>query len=576
MSGYEKNDNKPSSDPPASSVAVPVAAVVPIPVSTPIDVEVSASGRVLVPERNSKKCSRPCVLCVMNVVCGHSSAHSAPRLSTSVMLMLAIALILVIAFAVSVGFRQFATGALDTCSETVEGRAEVPRFENFDSCGAMFSSLHAGACGWNYQPVGGMVADGGDIMFAEAAGTGASSARTSNSPGQSAATDSDFSGTNVQEEGVDEADIVKTDGKYVYTLSSSTFYFATMLTITNITNPQVASTVASIDLYSSYTVTGASGLFLAGDRLLVVGQSNHFVSLRDPQYPSYSFSTATYLLFDISNRAAPTLMRRVDIEGFSVAARMVNDEVYAVVGSWPHRYAFGISPSRATAEDILPFTRDTADGIGVAAEQSRLLASSFLPIDACRNVGYSTAVNPDGTVTVVGFSLRVGSELLPLRTATVAGRGFNVYASTSAIYVASGNFNWRRESTSVLVFDMLPGTHGVGPGARFRGMADVPGTILSQWSLDEGPGDTLRVATHTSQWSMPLASRVLGGVNNVFIVNASRATGVASGSLFPVVGSLLGLAPGEKIYATRFMGDRLYMVTFVRIGTRRYSLGTLL
>ena len=210
-------------------------------------------------------------------------------------------------------------------------------------------------------------------------------------------------------------------------------------------------------------------------------------------------------------------------------------------------------------------------------------ARQFDPVTSCDNVGRVDIVNADTTITVVAFSLHPGGELLPLRSATVAGRGYNVYASTNSIYVASGNFNWAAETTTVLAFTMIPGDYAdanpagrVGPGVAFRGLASVNGTILNQWSMDEGPGQTLRVATHTNSWSMPPATRVTGGVSNVFIVNASDGAATnqallssavyAPSGAFPVVGALYGLAPGERIKAARFMGNRLYLVTFVQIG----------
>ena len=234
------------------------------------------------------------------------------------------------------------------------------------------------------------------------------------------------------------------------------------------------------------------------------------------------------------------------------------------------------------SEDLVPFTRDDAGGAAMPS-QSRVSSQGapFTPITDCEQVGWVNTINADTTVTVVGFSLVPGGELLQLRSDTVAGRGFNVYASPTAIYVASGNFNWQQERTVVLVFDLVPGDYGAatkrGPGAAFRGIGSVPGTILSQWSMDEGADGSLRIATHTNQLSMSVRRWVRNGVNNVFVVNATATTGAALSAagarILPTVGALTGLAPGETIKASRFIGDRLYLVTFVRVGRLQQCVG---
>jgi uncharacterized secreted protein with C-terminal beta-propeller domain len=85
---------------------------------------------------------------------------------------------------------------------------------------------------------------------------------------------------------------------------------------------------------------------------------------------------------------------------------------------------------------------------------------------------------------------------------------------------------------------------------RYIGTGEVTGHLLNQFSMDESGGN-LRVATTVQGYGSSGSYEY----NNVFVLDSGMKT----------VGSLKYIAPGEKIYATRFLGDRLYMVTFKRI-----------
>ena len=255
-----------------------------------------------------------------------------------------------------VASRKYATGALPpwpTCTDDPEGGTGTPHYSEFDTCQVMFAEMKRGACGWRYSYFG----MGGDVV-AEVAlsdgGSGAPSASRSNAPAASSAGGTEYSGTNNQEEGVDEVDIVKTDGTYVYSvLTDPLSYQDKYLVITNVTAPASSTVVARVNLHDSYSLTGASGLFVKGDRLLVVGSTSHSVVVGLPsRSQSFYFSATTVLVFNIANRASPTLIRRVDIEGYSVSARMVRDEVFLVIGSWPHYYAYDL-PASSVREELL-------------------------------------------------------------------------------------------------------------------------------------------------------------------------------------------------------------------------------
>ncbi|HEX8914030.1 MAG TPA: beta-propeller domain-containing protein, partial [Humisphaera sp.] len=133
----------------------------------------------------------------------------------------------------------------------------------------------------------------------------------------------------------------------------------------------------------------------------------------------------------------------------------------------------------------------------------------------------------------------------PTATSTVAGWGGEVYASTGAIYLASGEWDASGSVTRLFKFDLAP------DGVPLAATGQVPGSILSQYSMDES-GGYFRVATNV--WDAETG----GQSNGVYVLGES-------GDKLEVVGSVTGIAKGESLRSSRFAGDRAYVVTFRQV-----------
>ena len=124
---------------------------------------------------------------------------------------------------------------------------------------------------------------------------------------------SDFSETNVQEEGVDEMDMVKTDGSFIYYAQQNRLH------IVDSWPAEEANKVASVKI-EGY----ARGLFLNGEKLVVMSWVNSGTRLE---------------VFDISDRSNPTVLRSLDLEGYIADARMIESDVYLALNNYldlPH------------------------------------------------------------------------------------------------------------------------------------------------------------------------------------------------------------------------------------------------
>ncbi|MBM3303855.1 MAG: hypothetical protein FJY76_02070 [Candidatus Aenigmarchaeota archaeon] len=422
----------------------------------------------------------------------------------------------------------------------------LPRFS---SCSEMAAAFAATQQARGYGAYGNAMP-----MMAATTGLGAPGAAKSESG-------ADYSTTNVQVEGVDEADIVKTDGTYIYTISNSNAGYygygsAGMLTIAK-AYPAESAAILSQTNFTNFT---ASEMFVSGNRLLVFGYSYIYGPGPVPAeagsmpaiYPIYGgYQMTEAQLWDISDRAAPRLVRSVEFEGSYLASRLIGGNAYLVVNSYPRLYAlYGTAGGAAggSANDnssIIPLYRDSMEG------------GSARPSCGCADISYLPPVDAESFITIASISMT--DDNAPVNKEVTVGSGQNVYASQQNIYIADTQWGWQimplradggaesGEKTVVHRFSLDNGA------IRYAGSGEVPGYVLNQFSMDEHNG-YFRIATtigHVSRSGEPSSS------NNVYILD--------TGANMSITGRLEGIAPGEQIYSARFMGSRGYLVTFKKV-----------
>jgi len=334
----------------------------------------------------------------------------------------------------------------------------------------------------------------------------------------------DFSETNIQVEGVDEADIVKTDGDYVYTISEGKLYI--------------------IKAYPPYRIGVASGIkfdnfnpremFIHDNRLLVFGSSSYRFdqNIGEPvdsiaPYPRY-MSTMTAKLYDIADKEEPELLRTVDFEGSYLTSRKIGEYAYFIVNSYPN-YA------KPVCGDIIPLYKENDE--------------MPEPIVKCTEVGYIEPLQPENFIIIASISMtdedeEVGKEV-------ILGSGQNVYASLENLYIAQTS--WPRYNRGELAEDFVEQTiitrFELDNGdVEFKAIGKAKGHILNQFSMDEYDNHFRIATTSGNFWQGESA-------NNVYVLDKDM----------DIVGELEDLAPGEKIYSVRFMGKKGYVVTFKKV-----------
>ncbi|APV43466.1 Secreted protein containing C-terminal beta-propeller domain [Dehalogenimonas formicexedens] len=414
--------------------------------------------------------------------------------------------------------------------ETNDPASGLPTFASEEALVTAFTQAQSRGYSGNYYTKGGIVPPG--VMAPEAAQAGAANA----------ASDIAYSGTNVQVAGVDEADIVKTDGKYIYVVSGNTIYLAQ------------AYPAQSAQIVGQITISGFTPqeLFIDGDRMVVFGAT--YATGGDPGYPTilpadvkggisimpYPVQTGivSVKLYDIKDRSNPKLLKSVDIEGSYLTARKIGSDVYFVVNSYPV-----YTQTKPTAADLIPSYRET---IGDAK------SSDLKPIAGYNQIGYIPPVQAASFLTIASMSIADANK--EIGKTVVVGSGENVYASTDSLYVAQTSWpvysdigmtvSDNTQSTVITKFTLK------GGNAAFAATGKVKGHILNQFAMDEYNG-YFRIATTISGY----VNNRDTSTNNIYVLDASMKA----------AGALEDVAPGESIYAVRFMGKRAYMVTFLHV-----------
>jgi hypothetical protein len=377
----------------------------------------------------------------------------------------------------------------------------------------------------------------------------------------------DYSGTNLQTAGVDEPDIVKTDGERLLALAQGELFVLDVSTGT----PELVGSLALRDLW-------VRDLLLVGDRALLLGETGG-VGIPRPLAPDSVVGAggpiAALVEVDLTDPANPVVTRRLLVDGSYLSARMIDGVARVVVSSYPTGLEFTTpqGPGLRAERDALVRNREVIeastidnwvpyfvleDGSGQTLAEGTLLD--------CESARHPEEFAGFGMLTVLTLDLSQGLDgTVPQRSVGVLSDGQTVYASSGSLYVATQRWiDWwgleqlaqteRAEATEGQVtqihrFD-ITGTDR----AEYRSSGEVPGWLLNQFSMDEYAGH-LRVASTDSPpfW---------GGVED----SESMVTVLAErdGRLVRT-GQVAGLGEGERIFAVRFMGERGYVVTFRQV-----------
>ena len=372
----------------------------------------------------------------------------------------------------------------------------------------------------------------------------------------------DYSTTNVQEQGVDEPDLVKSNGSTLFVVRSDRLFAVDV----RARKPRLESSLA-LGQGASYE------LLLHGDRLLVLSRGGVYpidgigVGIRAPVRPGLSQSTLTEV--DVSDPGAMRVVRSHAFDAEIVSARLVGPVARVVtVSGMPQALPFE-APADATpaaTADALAKNRAVVrtsrigswlPGYRVRGRRGETLARRSLV--QCRNVRRPSVYSGLGLLTVLTIDLSKGLALVDSDSVVADGR--TVYASQKSLYVATQR--WFPQPVAAATSDPPKVTTAIhkfdisSPSSTsYRGSGTVSGYLMNQWSLSEQDG-VLRVAsTEEPTWWNPGPQEQ----SESFVTTLREQDGG-----LVQLGRVGGLGKGERVYAVRFTGDTGYVVTFRRV-----------
>ncbi|MCV0366373.1 MAG: beta-propeller domain-containing protein [Nitrosopumilus sp.] len=408
---------------------------------------------------------------------------------------------------------------------------------------------------------------------------------------QNSMSDEDYSGTNVQVKNVDEADYIKIDGTYAYMVSENTL---SIIQVYPAENAKIVTKV-SLDVESQ----NIQNMFLNDDHLVIFYHESYFESEIPPFefVPQEIYKPKTHALtVDVSDKESPKILRDYTIDGNLYDARMIGDYVYFVTSSginYNHPVIPRIMDGSRTVmvPDVFyfdSFERDYNFNTVTAMNifEDKTTSETFLMGNAgtvyVSETGFYIAYqkNPHPIYYDVFKKNSFFDVIVPMLPKDTQSK-IDMIANDSSLDwnqkwsvisdVLQELFNRMQKTQKEKLIseiekkvyeyqartrESLQSTviHKIlldGDKIEYNAKGEVPGRLLNQFSMDENK-DRFRVAVTYDHYDYKQGSRQY---NAVYVLDET----------LKVVGSVDGLAPDESIYSARFMGDRLYLVTFEQI-----------
>jgi Beta propeller domain len=430
---------------------------------------------------------------------------------------------------------------------------------------------------WGYWGGEGVI---DDAMTAEDTADAAEAAPTSADTGDTTYSgnsggDDGYTGTNVQELGVDEPDIVKTDGTRILTISDN------RLTYIDVTGDPV--------LTDTLTIPEGWGhqLFIRGDRALLFTNGGQWgspmpvdVALTDDEAdlvsgdivdgPFEQYGPATLIIdVDLSDPAELRIAATMRIEGQYLSARAIDERVRLAISSPPNQLPwlypqnqFGEDRAEeanravideSTLDDWLPNYQLDANG-----------ASTSGPLLACDRAHRPADFSGFDMVSIVDLDLGAGlaGATGSIDAVGVLAGGQTVYSSTDRMYVATTKWVGQdivddvdrvREWSEEFETDLHSFAIAAGEPTRYVASGTIAGSLLNQFALDEHDGYLRAITTDGSPWTQ-------NGESETHLVVFQE-----QGDRLVPVGEVGGLGKGEQLYSARLMGDVGFAVTFRQI-----------
>ncbi len=346
---------------------------------------------------------------------------------------------------------------------------------------------------------------------------------------------SDYSQTHQQAEGVDEADVIKTDGKNIYYISNGNFYIVD----TNSGNMKIISKMVRENVY-------AEEMYIVGNTAVLIsdvyennknqneasssgassGSSAGATTEKiapDMVYPGY-YGTRNVMveIIDISNPASPVVSNTYKQNGYYISSRLIDNNLYLVTN-------FGI------------LTNYNSQPIKNEKDIDQFVPTYSVNDKKCyinpEDINIPENAESSAYTIVAGLDITQAEPLVSIKA--LLGYNGTMYSSKDSLYIVGQKWETNQQASTIAKFSLDKGklTH--------TAFATLNGAVLNQFSMDEFEGN-FRIATTTTNYSTSERS------SGVYVLDKD----------LKIIGKVTGLAKTETIKSVRFEGKIAYVVTF--------------
>ena len=453
----------------------------------------------------------------------------------------------------------------------------------------------------------------------------------------------DYSKTNIQVKGVDEADFVKNDGKYIYIVSNNRLLIVD------------AYPAENAQILSNTTIENPQEIFVVGDNLIVFSSPNYVQPLiketkvgAPDYYPRYE-QKVKIQIYDISDRSNPVVKKEFTVDGDYFDSRMIDNKVYAIINSYasydyrkeaivlpkfapegygrqfPQIYYPDVPSSSYTFTNVIKFDTEgsfdnkvflfgSANVIYVSKDNIYVTYEKYVPYYETQITIIDKVILPLLPADVADRIRMQGTVAAnPQNAFQAQEKEFNNYLQTLSSEEQQKLYDKLQERMQEVQAEITKDQQktivhkiSIKDGIRYESSGEFPGHLLNQFSMDEYNGN-LRVATtvgnnflggprlltaQAAEYGVTTAVAKPGAIEPnakenaagktepsvappeligppVIVPPAQRSNSVNNVYVLDeslnVIGKLEDLAKGERIFSARFIGDRLYLVTFVKV-----------
>ena len=332
--------------------------------------------------------------------------------------------------------------------------------------------------------------------------------------GESSTNDSigskDYSETNIQVQGVDEADIVKTDGDYIYSLSENN------VIITNVKDP------ANIKVESKINEKIPEDLVLYKDKLVIISADNS---------RGYGDSNTIVSIYDISDKANPKKVKSFELYEPYFTIRCIDNKLYV----------FSSGYLRVKDDKVVRDYKEDNKAKKLSLDKIKYLIDSYSNIQTL--IAEVDLNNLDKDINLDSYLINISNAYISENSIYLLDEGYNHDEDVrpfdifgpKGIFVAFEDVDFSyNEETTIYKFNI-----DKNKGVSYSAKTDIDGHSINQYSMDEKDGN-LRIALET--------------------IDGTRIA-ILDDKLH-LLGETEKVAEDEEMRASRFVGDKAYLVTY--------------